>query len=146
MTDYTQTDKDIMINTFKSRNKSRLQELIIFAKESGFFKIGIANCKAVQPYAEKLKEILLAENFEVFSINCKDSCLNGNCISENMSGPCCDPLSQALYLNKCQTQLNINVGLCLGHGIIFQKHSLAPVTTFLVKDFATGHKTIENLK
>lgn len=146
MTDYNQTDKQIMLNTFNSRNKSRLQELINFANESGFSKIGIANCKAVQIYADNLREHLQTAGFEVFSINCKDSCLNGNCISEEMSGLCCDPLSQALYLNKCQTELNINVGLCLGHGIIFTKHSSAPVTTFLVKDFATEHKTIESLK
>ena len=143
MTEYTPNDKELMLRTFRSRNKSRLQELIIFAKESGFSKIGIANCKAVQPYAEKLKEYLTSAGFEVFSINCKDSGLNGICISDEMSGPCCDPLSQAQYLNQCQTELNINVGLCLGHGIIFAKYSQAPVTTFLVKDFATNHKTAD---
>ena len=41
--------------------------------------------------------------------------------------------------------MNINVGLCLGHELLFEQHSAAPVTTFLVKDFATGHKTVENL-
>ena len=145
MTEYNDTDKQIMIHTFKSRDKSRLQELIKFAKESGFSKIGVANCKAVQPYADKLITHLQNAGFSVFSINCKDSCLNGCCISDEMRGPCCDPLSQALFLNKCQTELNINVGLCLGHGIVFAKHSIAPVTTFLVKDFATEHKTIESL-
>ncbi len=146
MSEYNQTDKITMYNSFLSRNKSRLQELINFAKVSGFNKIGIANCKGVQPYADKLKEILDKEGFEVFAINCKDSGLNGNCICEEMKGPCCDPLSQAVYLNEKNTHLNINVGLCLGHGIIFSKHSIAPVTTFLVKDFATMHSSIENLK
>lgn len=146
MTNYNDTDKEIMYNTHKSRNKSRLQELINFANESNFKKIGIANCKSVQPYADTLKQMLENAGFIVYSINCKDSCLNGNCICEDMNGPCCDPLSQALYLNECQTELNINIGLCLGHGIIFTKHSKAPVTTFLVKDFATNHNPIENLK
>lgn len=146
MTEYNNDDKEIMLNTFKSRNKSRLQELIGFAKNSGFNKIGIANCKAVQPYADKLREVLQEHKFEVFSINCKDSGLNGNYICDEMSGACCDPLYQAQYLNSKNTDLNINVGLCLGHGIIFSKHSHAPVTTFLVKDFSTEHKTIEILK
>ena len=146
MSEYNNSDKDIMFNTFKSRNKSRLQELINFAKVSGFKKIGIANCKAVQPFAEKLAEILFNVGFEVFAINCKDSGLNGNCICEEMAGACCDPLYQANFLNNKNTDLNINVGLCLGHGIIFAKHSTAPVTTFLVKDFSTEHKTIEILK
>ena len=146
MTDYSAIDKEIMYNTFKSRNKSRLQELVNFAKESGYINIGIANCKSVQPYADRLKQLLEKDGFKVYSINCKDSCLNGNCICEDMSGACCDPLSQAKYLNDCKTNLNINLGLCLGHGIIFAKHSIAPVTTFLVKDFATNHNPIENLK
>ncbi len=146
MTEYNHSDKIIMYNTYKSRNKSRLQELIDFAKVSGFNKIGIANCKAVQIYADKLKEILTQIGFEVFSVNCKDSCLDGNCICEEMKGPCCDPLSQAKYLNAQNTDLNINIGLCLGHGIIFEKHSFAPVTTFLVKDFINNHNPIENLQ
>ena len=146
MTIYKDTDKEVMYNTHKSRNKSLLQELINFAKESGYTKIGIANCKALQPYADKLKQILENAQFEVYAINCKDSCLNGNCICEEMNGPCCDPISQAKYLNESNTQLNINVGLCLGHGIIFAKHSHAPVTTFIIKDFASDHNPIENLR
>ena len=73
MTIYKDTDKEVMYNTHKSRNKSRLQELINFAKESGYTKIGIANCKALQPYADKLKQILENAQFEVYAINCKDS-------------------------------------------------------------------------
>ena len=143
---YNIEDKKIMYNTFKARNKSRLQELINFAKESAFNKIGIANCKAVQPYAEKLANILTNAGFDVYSINCKDSGLDGKSVCDDMSGPCCDPISQAQYLNSKNTDININIGLCLGHGIIFSKHSIAPVTTFLVKDFATEHNPIENLK
>ena len=146
MTTYNQTDKQIMIHTFNSRDKSRLQELINFAKESGLKKIGIANCKAVQPYAEKLKELLEDAGFEVLSINCKDSGLNGRCISDEISGPSCDPIFQAEYLNQQGTELNINVGLCLGHGIIFAKYSIAPVTTFIVKDFNYNHNPLEYLK
>ena len=69
MTEYNEIDKQIMYNTFISRSKSRLQELITFAKASNFHKIGVANCKAVQPYADKLIEHLKDAGFEVFSIN-----------------------------------------------------------------------------
>ena len=48
-------------------------------------------------------------------------------------------------IDQGSSELNIIVGLCLGHGLLFEKHSAAPVTTFLVKDFATGHKTAESL-
>lgn len=142
---YNANDKNIMKISAQAKNQSRLQELIDFAKISGFKKLGIANCKGVQEYADKLREILKSEGFDVCAVNCKESGLDGCEICEDMSGPCCDPISQANYLNERKTDFNINVGLCLGHGLLFQKYSDAEVTTFLVKDFATNHRTIENL-
>lgn len=44
-----------------------------------------------------------------------------------------------MVLNDLQTDLNIIVGLCIGHDILFTKYSEAPVTTFIVKDRVTGH-------
>lgn len=142
---YSEDDKKEMKLAAQAKNKSRLQELIDFAKLSGFKKLGIANCKGVQEYAERLAEILLAQGFEICAVNCKESGLQGCDICEEMDGPCCDPVSQAQYLNAAATDFNINVGLCLGHGLLFQKYSKAEVTTFLVKDFATNHKSVENL-
>lgn len=145
MIQYNQADIETMIISAQARDKSRLQELIRFTHLSGYKKIGIANCAGVQKYAENLMRILVSEGFEVFSINCKQSGLKGEELSTELNGPSCDPVSQAEYLNQCQTDINIEVGLCLGHGLLFSKHSQAPVTTFLVKDFATEHKTVECL-
>lgn len=142
---YENEDREIMIKSAKAKSKSRLQELIDFARISGFKKLGIANCKGVQEYADKLAGKLKAEGFEVVAVNCKESGLNGCEICEEMSGPCCDPVSQAEYLNKAGTDFNINVGLCLGHGLLFQKYSKAEVTTFLVKSFAHHHNIVEAL-
>lgn len=144
--DYSSYDKDVMYRTAKSVNVSRLQELIDFAKLSGFKKLGVANCTAVQPYAEKLIELLQAAGFEVVSLGCRDSGLDAHEIHQDLSGPSCDPVSQAEFLNKENTDFNIMVGLCLGHELIFQQHTKAPYTTFLVKDLATNNKTVENLE
>lgn len=142
---YINEDKEVMINAAKAKSKSRLQELIGFAKISGFKKLGIANCKGVQEYADKLAEKLKGEGFEVIAVNCKESGLDGCDICEEMSGPCCDPISQADFLNAQNTDFNINVGLCLGHGLLFQKYSKAEVTTFLVKSFEHHHNIIDAL-
>lgn len=142
---YNTQDKNLMIMTAKSKNKSRLQELIDFAHVSGAKKLGIANCKSMQPYADKLAELLVDAGFEVFSINCRESGLDGSDICEEMVGSCCDPVSQAEYLNEKATDLNIEIGLCLGHGLLFRKYSKAMVTTFLVKDFANHHNIVEAL-
>jgi len=146
MTDYTEKDKQQMIWAARAKNKSRLQELIDYAHAAGYRKLGIANCKGVQAYADKLEELLRMAGFDVWAVNCKHSGLEASTISPELKGPSCDPLFQAEYLNSCGTDFNINVGLCLGHGVLFARHSRAPVTTFLVKDFATGHNSAENLK
>ena len=148
MTSYSVEDKEEMKKAFQAlvkSKKSRLLELIEFLKASSYKKIGIANCLSMQKYAAKLVEILQNEGFEVFSINCKQSGLEASEISPDMKGPSCDPLSQADYLNEMETDFNINVGLCLGHGLLFDKYSKAPVTTFIVKDFAHNHNVLENL-
>lgn len=142
---YTEQDKDVMVKSAQAKNKSRLQELIDFARVCGFKKLGIANCIGVQKYADKLASVLREAGFEVYAVNCRESGLDACRICGEMSGPCCDPLSQAAYLNECQTDFNINVGLCLGHGLLFQKYSQAEVTTFLVKDFAHQHNVVESL-
>lgn len=142
---YNNEDKSLMKIAAEAKNKSRLQELIDFAKISGFKKLGIANCKSVENLAQKLAGLLRGAGFDVVSVNCKESGLDGADICEMMTGPCCDPISQAKFLNDAKTDFNINVGLCLGHGLLFQKYSKAEVTTFLVKDAASGHKTVESL-
>ena len=144
---YSNSDKELMLTIKNSLNKSRLQELINFAKNSNFKKIGIANCLSMQKYADRLSEILRENGFDVISINCKNSGLqNADLFGDEAKGPSCDPLSQATYLNKNETDLNNNVGLCLGHGIMFDKYSKAPSTTFIVKDFLTEHHSVDNLK
>lgn len=143
---YENDDIYCMKISAKARNKSRIQELIDYAKLCGYTKLGIANCFSMQKYANSLKDILEEADFQVFSKNCKESCLDGKELAPELAGPICDPISQAEYLNECGTELNINLGLCLGHGLLFQKHSKAEVTTVVVKDPITGHRMIVNLE
>jgi len=51
----------------------------------------------------------------------------------------CNPIGQAMLLNRAETDMNVIVGLCVGHDILFTKHSKAPVTTLVAKDRVTGH-------
>jgi uncharacterized metal-binding protein len=51
----------------------------------------------------------------------------------------CAPLCQADILNQAGTDLNVMIGLCVGHDALFARHSAAPVTTLVVKDRVLGH-------
>jgi uncharacterized metal-binding protein len=42
-------------------------------------------------------------------------------------------------LNEANTDLNIAIGLCVGHDSLFYKYSDALVTTLVAKDRVTGH-------
>ena len=52
---------------------------------------------------------------------------------------CCNPILQAKLLNAAKTDLNVVVGLCVGHDSLFYKYSDAIVTTAVTKDRVLGH-------
>ena len=57
----------------------------------------------------------------------------------------CNPVLQARLLNEKQTELNVLVGLCVGHDTLFIRHSAAPVTTLIVKDRVLCHNPVAAL-
>lgn len=146
VTDYDDKEINLMKLSAQARDKSRVRELVRFAQLSGYKKLGVANCLSMEKYAKKLADILRQEGFEVFQINCKASGLRGCDISPELKGASCDPVFQANYLNEKETDFNISFGLCLVHGLLFQKHSKAAVTVMAVKDPESGHKIIDTLK
>jgi uncharacterized metal-binding protein len=52
---------------------------------------------------------------------------------------------QAEVLNGEKTELNVMVGLCLGHDILFIRNFKADVTPLIVKDRVIGHNPIAAL-
>ena len=90
---------------------------------------------------------ILAKDFEVHSVCCKVLGFNKDDFGlEKLHGEgfeaACNPIGQAMVLNKEKTQLNIILGLCIGHDILFTEHSKAPVTTLAVKDRVLAHNPL----
>lgn len=54
----------------------------------------------------------------------------------------CNPILQAKLLNKAGTQLNVVVGLCVGHDSLFYKYSKALATTLVTKDRVLAHNPV----
>ena len=135
----------------------RLRNTIEYAKVMRFKKLGIASCGGLQTETRKTAEILLHYGFEVSSVCCptgvnkkinveipedftyysKSGC-NFNYIS-------CNPVAQALLLNKAKTDMNIIIGLCVGHDVTFTHLSEAPVITLIAKDWVIPHNPSETL-
>lgn len=133
--------------------KTRLEETIDFLKKCGYRKLGIAFCVGLSKEAKSLNTILRYHGFEVYSVVCKNCSIEKEFlkikdeekVSPGFYEPMCNPIGQAYFLNKAETDFNIVLGLCIGHDSLFLRHSEAPVTVFAVKDRVLAHNPIAAL-
>jgi uncharacterized metal-binding protein len=121
----------------------RVKEVIEYSKKMGYRKLGLAFCVALRHEARILQNMLEANGFDVISISCMAGAAIRNEVGfEEISGvgkTLCNPLMQAEVLNENETELNIMAGLCVGHDVLFIKHSKAGVTPLVVKDRVLQH-------
>jgi uncharacterized metal-binding protein len=54
----------------------------------------------------------------------------------------CNPIAQAELLNAAGCELNLVVGLCVGHDSLFYRHSKGLVTTVVTKDRVLAHNPV----
>jgi uncharacterized metal-binding protein len=54
----------------------------------------------------------------------------------------CNPIAQAMLMNKAGTHFNILLGLCVGHDSMVFKYSAAPCTVLAAKDRVFGHNPL----
>jgi len=129
---------------------TRVEDTIAFAKLMGYRRIGIATCIGLLEESRRLDRILAAQDLEPVSVCCKVGSVDKEALGvpdaekvrPGTFEPACNPVAQARILNEVGTDLNVIVGLCVGHDILFTRHSRAPVTTLVVKDRVTGHNPV----
>jgi uncharacterized metal-binding protein len=132
---------------------NRVEDTIAFAGLMGYRKIGIATCIGLLDETNRLSVILKAQGFEPLSVCCKSGSMDKlelgvseeDKVRPGTFEPACNPIAQARLLNEAGTDMNIIVGLCVGHDMLFSRHSAAPVTTLVVKDRVTGHNPVSVL-
>jgi uncharacterized metal-binding protein len=129
---------------------TRVEEVARFAQKMGFRRIGIASCISFVDQAYTLSGILESHGFEVVSTACK----NGGIAKEDIGltdaekirpgghESMCNPVSQAELLNRAGCELNVILGLCVGHDSLFSMHSKGLVTTLVAKDRVLAHNPI----
>jgi uncharacterized metal-binding protein len=133
---------------------TRVEEIVQFAKRMGYRKIGIANCISFVDHACVLSGILESHGFEVVSIACKTA----NIPKEEMGiadhekvrpgqfEALCNPVCQAEMLNEHGCELNVVMGLCVGHDSLFFKHAKGLTTVLVTKDRVLGHNPVAALQ
>lgn len=126
---------------------TRLEEIIKYAERMGYNRVGLAFCFGLWKEAEIVHKIL-SKYFKTFSVCCKLGGIDKSELNLKMLfkdarvDVMCNPIGQATVLNKKNTQLNVILGLCVGHDVLFTKYSKAPVTTFAVKDRVLAHNPL----
>ena len=92
----------------------------------------------------KDSRILKANGFEPYAVICKVAGKAKSSIGipkqcEEIGAAMCNPILQARLLNNAKTDLNVVIGLCVGHDSLFYRYSDAYVTTLITKDRVTGN-------
>jgi len=149
--EYTDRDLESMkisaqIESRYYMEKTRLEELILYAGGMEYEKLGIAFCIGFEKEAKIIHEILV-QDFKVFSVCCKVCGIDKDSyglekLHNDGFEAVCNPIGQALVLNNEMTDLNVILGLCIGHDILFTQHPQAPVTTLAVKDRVLAHNPL----
>jgi uncharacterized metal-binding protein len=125
----------------------RVEEVMSFARRISAQRLGIASCIGLIQEARILQEIFEENGFDVDSVCCKVGSIPKESIGltdqekihPGQFESLCNPIGQAKLLNEAGTDLNIAVGLCVGHDSLFFRHSEALVTVLIAKDRVTGH-------
>ena len=124
---------------------TRVEEIIEFARRIGAKKIGIATCVGLMEESRIFAKILRLNGFEVYGIGCKVGSVNKTSIGVReeytcVTGPVmCNPIMQAKLLAKNKVDLNVVVGLCVGHDSLFYKYAKGLTTTLITKDRMLAH-------
>jgi uncharacterized metal-binding protein len=124
-----------------------VEDTIAFARLMGYRKLGVATCVGLLDETSRLVGILEAQGFETVTVCCKAGSTDKTAVGvaeadkirPGQFEPACNPIAQAGICNEAATDLNVIMGLCVGHDTLFNKHSRAPVTTLVAKDRVTGH-------
>jgi uncharacterized metal-binding protein len=132
----------------------RIEETIQFARKCGFKRLGLAHCAGLAYEAGLVTEVLENNGFEVVSVQCKTGAVPKERIGmkpeEKIAGPdmwetMCNPIVQAMIINKSKVDLAIMLGLCIGHDTLFIKYCEVPLTVLAVKDRVLGHNPLAAL-
>jgi uncharacterized metal-binding protein len=130
--------------------KTRIVEICEFAEKMRYRRLGLAFCLGLAKEAVIVEEIFKDRGFEVVSVLCKAGRTSKDRIGitdedkiyRGTDEAMCNPIYQAKLLNHEKTELNILLGLCVGHDSIFFKYAQAPTTVLAVKDRVTGHNPL----
>jgi len=125
---------------------SRFQELIEFCGLQGYKNIGLAYCFGMEDLAVEVRDKMTGAGLNLIPARCSMGGVKESDIApEKKDVFSCNPAAQALFLNE-RADFVVEMGLCLGHDVVFHQHLRVPFTVLLVKDRVHAHNPLEGIK
>ncbi|MEN8904479.1 MAG: DUF1847 domain-containing protein [Clostridiales bacterium] len=126
---------DNLVSNGKAGELSRIEELIEFINENNYNLVSIAYCFSMENQVKFLSDIFKENNIKTTSIRCTINGIKENeILSNNKENVNCNPIGQAKAINNSSADFVIEMGLCLGHDVLFHKYIKKPFTVLAVKD------------
>lgn len=130
--------------------RPRIMEIVDLCKKMDYRRIGLIFCIGLIKEAAIVARIFEAQGLEVVSAICKAGGVSKAALDlEKAALLCpdnpetmCNPVMQAMLMNDAHVDLNVLLGLCVGHDSLALKHLDAPATVLAVKDRMMGHNPL----
>ncbi len=126
---------------------SRFQEVIEFCQLQNYRNVGLAYCFGLESLALDIREKMVAAGVGVIPARCTMGGIKEREIDENKETEAisCNPAGQAHFLNQ-RADFVIELGLCLGHDVVFHNELTVPFTVLLVKDRVYNHAPLKGIE
>ena len=135
----------------RKKQINRINEVIEYARFMKIEKIGIACCIGLHDELRVVTNMLKKADLHSVSVMCKTGSYEKKSVGVpvrfrmttktgySVGCAACNPVAQAMVLNREKTGLNLIIGLCAGHDSIFMKYSEVLTATLVAKDRSNGH-------
>ncbi len=138
------------VASLENQRWCRIEETMELARSLEVTRLGLIFCAGLRNEAKTLAHILDRNGFDVISASCKTGAvpketmgvLDSQKVRPGKPEMMCNPIAQAILLNRSHTDLNILMGQCVGHDSLTIKHSEAPITYLVAKDRVLAHNTV----
>jgi uncharacterized metal-binding protein len=110
------------------RKWTRTREVFELISRLGAKTIGLAYCPDMEPEVRTYARMMEEQGLRLV-------------LPQPLSGGACGPLEQASLLNDANTDLNVLVGMCVGHDALFMRASQARVAALIARDTFLQHNT-----
>lgn len=136
-----------LVDDGRAGTLSRMEELVEFFRSQGYGRIGLAYCFSLEDVAASVRDIFTAAGFNCIPARCSMGGIAEKDINPSLKGCSvgCNPAGQAAFLNE-QSDIVVELGICLGHDIILHRELQVPFTVLLVKDRRFGHNVLDGIR